>query len=298
MFIDIHTHASSCTGFTRYNGSRYPTPEELIAAMDEAGIDMAVVLCSVSPEVRYVLVTPFEVMEMARKYPDRIIPFCSVDSRMMENSVNSDFRGMLAYFKSAGFKGVGEYLPNFELDHPLNMNLFAQIEETGDLPVLFHLAHKMNHNGLYGCYDELGLPRLENVLKSFPKQIFLAHSQVFWAEISSDVTEENRGGYPTGKVTPGRVVELMRKYPNLHGDLSAGSGYNAVARDLDFGIQFMEEFQDRLYFGTDIANVPQELPQPDFFRRLKAEKLISDEAWEKIAWKNAATLLNLSIKEQ
>ncbi len=45
----------------------------------------------------------------------------------------------------------------------------------------------------------------------------------------------------------------MREHPNLHGDLSAGSGHNALARDLDYAARFLEEFQDRLYFGTDIC---------------------------------------------
>jgi hypothetical protein len=295
MFIDIHTHASTCRGFLRGNGSRYPTPQELIEKMDSEGIDMAVVLCSVSPEMRYVLVTPFEVMEMVHKYPKRLIPFCSIDPRMIKNHVSADFRPMLNYFKKSGFKGIGEYLPNIELDHPLNMNLFSQVEKVGGLPVLFHLANILNYNNQYGCYDDLGLPRLENVLKNFPEQIFIAHSQVFWSEISSDVTEETRCGYPKGKITEGRVSELMRKYPNLHGDISALSGYNAISRDLDFGIKFMEEFQDRLYFGTDIANVPQDLPQIPFFKRLKNEKLISMEAYENITWRNAVKLLNLKI---
>lgn len=202
---------------------------------------------------------------------------------------------MLIYFKEAGFKGIGEYLPNLEFDHELYMNFFSQTEEVEALPILFHLANTLNHNSQYGCYDDLGLPRLEKVLTSFPKQILLAHSQVFWAEISNDIDEENRGGYPKGKVTEGRISYLMRKYFNLHGDLSAYSGYNAIARDLDFGLKFMEEFQDRLYFGTDIANIQQDLPQVPFFKRLKEEKLISKEAYEKIAWKNAAKLFSLSI---
>ena len=86
----------------------------------------------------------------------------------------------------------------------------------------------------------------------------------------------------------------MRLYPNLHGDLSAGSGFNAITRDAEFGFRFMEEFQDRLYFGTDIANVPQELPIVEFFKRIKEQNFISQEAFEKISWANAAKLLGLS----
>lgn len=71
----------------------------------------------------------------------------------------------------------------------------------------------------------------------------LGHSQVFWSEIGADVTMQNRSGYPAGRVTPGRLVELMRDYPNLYGDLSAGSGFNAISRDLEFGCAFLEQFQ-------------------------------------------------------
>ena len=56
--------------------------------------------------------------------------------------------------------------------------------------------------------------------------------------------------------TPKRLIEMMRAHPNLHGDLSAGSGHNALSRDPAFGVRFLNEFQDRLYFGTDIATTP------------------------------------------
>ena len=144
----------------------------------------------------------------------------------------------------------------------------------------------------------LGLPRLENVLRQFPDLILLGHSQPFWAEISSDVTEESRIGYPTGPVRPGRLPELMREYPNLHGDLSAGSGQNAISRDLEFGSEFLDEFQDRLYFGTDIANVPQERPIVEHFRKLGQEGLIPQNAYENITWRNAARLLGLGADAQ
>jgi hypothetical protein len=85
----------------------------------------------------------------------------------------------------------------------------------------------------------------------------------------------------------------MRNHPNLRGDLSAESGYNAISRDPESGCRFLEEFQDRLYFGTDIANVPQDLPIVSYFQDLKQERRISRSAYEKIAWRNAAALLGL-----
>ena len=296
MVIDIHTH----TAWKRHpkltrvtgNGRSYPTPERLMEMLDAEGIDMAVLLPLVSPECRYTLVIPEEIIDISSKYSKRFIPFCNFDPRFLRNSVNADFTPLLTVYKELGCKGIGEYIPNIPFDDPLNMNFFGYVEESG-LPLTFHMAPKQG--GCYGVIDELGLPRLEKVLKTFPKMILLAHSQTFWSEISSDVDEKTRAGYPKGKVTPGRVVELMRRYPNLHGDLSAGSGFNAVSRDPEFGCGFMEEFRDRLYFGTDIASDQQENPCVPYFRKLKESKLISPETHEKIMWRNANRLLQLGL---
>ena len=193
-------------------------------------------------------------------------------------------------YKELGCKGIGEYIPNLPFDDPLNMNFFGQVEELG-LPVIVHVAPRIG--GFYGLYDEIGLPRLEKVLKAFPNLIVLGHSQPFWAEISADVTEENRNTYPEGKVSPGRIVELMRTYPGLHGDLSAGSGLNAISRDPEFGYRFMEEFQDRLYFGTDICAPDTPTPLVDYLLRIRAEDKITQECFDKIAKQNAVRLLDL-----
>ncbi|MBN1349824.1 amidohydrolase family protein [candidate division KSB1 bacterium] len=295
MLIDIHVHACKKRHpkITRFNGSLYPTPAQLIETMDAHAIDRAVVMSAVSPEYRYTIVTPEETLEMCAQFPDRLIPFCNFDPRFLRNDTDANFLPLLEAYKEMGCKGIGEYFANIPFDDPLNMNFFAQVEDVG-LPLTFHIAQRIG--AIYGCYDDLGLPRLEKILKAFPRLTLLAHSQPFWAEISADVTEETRGGYPGGKVTPGRVVELMRNYPNLHGDLSAGSGFNAISRDPEFGYQFMEEFQDRLYWGTDIANVPQDLPIVEYFRKLKRTKSIATEAFEKITWKNANRLLDLGIE--
>ena len=148
MLIDIHCHASYTRGLFRAGGSRYPQPSELVEMLDAAGIDKAVALSTASPEVRYAYVTPQEVMRMCEEYPDRLIPFCNLDPRMMTNTTDADFRPMLQHFKEAGFKGVGEYFPNIPFDDPLNMNVFKQVEEVG-LPLTFHVAPAIG--GYYGC---------------------------------------------------------------------------------------------------------------------------------------------------
>lgn len=292
MLIDIHVHANKTRTISRPNLKSYTTPSELVAMMDAHGIDMALVMCRMNPECAYRIVTPEEMQEIVALYPKRLIPTCNFDPRMATNSPKADFRPMLEFYKKVGCRSIGEYVPNLPFDDPLNMNAFKQMEEVG-LPVTFHIAPALG--GYYGCYDELGLPRLERVLKACPKLKMFGHSQPFWAEIGADVTEQTRNTYPKGKVTPGRLVHLFREYPNLYGDLSAGSGFNAISRDPEFGYRFMEEFQDRLFFGTDICYVDQKLDIVPYWNELREKKLIPLEVWEKISWKNANRELNLGI---
>ncbi|MBN2562098.1 MAG: amidohydrolase family protein [Phycisphaerae bacterium] len=296
MFIDIHVHCAKKRHpkIVRANGSHYPDPQRLIAMMDAAGIDKAVVMTCVSPEWRYAVVPPEEGLDICAMYPDRLIPTCNIDPRWLTNDTTADFTPLLEAYKELGCKVIGECIPNLPFDDPLCMNFFEDVEASG-LPLTFHIAPQSG--SYYGFVDEVGLPRLEKVLKAFPNLKFLAHSQPFWAEISTDVIQNGeRVSYPKGPVTPGRGVELMREYPNLLGDLSAGSGYNAISRDPEFGYQFMEEFQDRLFWGTDIANDPQELPIVDYFKKLETENLISRAAHDKITWKNANRLLDLGLE--
>lgn len=295
MLIDIHTHTHKKRHpkiIRQSNNNCYPTPDQLVTMLDEDGIDKAVVMCTVSPEMRWTIVAPEEVLEICGMHRDRLIPFCSVDPRYLMNGPKSNFLPLLEAYKELGCKGIGEYIPNIPFDDPLNQPVFSAAEQVG-MPITFHIAPTIG--GYYGLFDEPGLPRLEKTLKAFPQLVLLAHSQPFWADIGVHEGSEPRPVYPKGKVTPGRVVDLMRAYANLHGDLSGGSGLNAISRDPEFGYAFLEEFQDRLYFGTDIANVPQDNPIVPYFKKLKADKRISDEAYEKITWKNANQLLGLQL---
>ena len=87
-------------------------------------------------------------------------------------------------------------------------NLPTHCEKLG-LPVLIHIAPTFD--GYYGIVDEIHLPCLEKMLQKYPDLKISGHSQLFWSEISADVTDETRVGYPEGKVTDGRVAELLRK---------------------------------------------------------------------------------------
>ena len=292
MFIDIHTHVTLRKTVTRPDGTINATAEELIAMLDEAGIDKAVLLPLISPEGMCHQMTTDDILDVTAKYPDRFIPFCNIDPRGITNSPAADFMPLLEYYKSMGCKGIGEMTANLPFDDPRVENLFRQVEKAG-IPLLFHIGPQPG--GCYGLIDDLNLPKLEGALQKFPNLVLIGHSQPFWSEISTDNTDDTRGGYPKGPVTPGRVPELLRKYPNLYGDMSAGSGFNAVSRDPEFGFEFMDEFQDQLLFGTDICRPGQDLPLPPYMREIMAQGKISRTAYDKITWQNANRLLGLGL---
>lgn len=291
MLIDIHGHI----GRVLPDRGEFVDVTNLIAKMDAWGIDKTCVLpLSEHPEGAYLECDTEDVIAACARYPDRLIPFCLIDPRY-RNSPDTDFRHLLEEYTVRGCKGIGELLPKMEFDDPRCLNLYAQAGEFG-LPVLFDMQDRADS---YGLRDDHGLPRLERALQACPDTIFIGHGPTFWAEISAEVPAEARAGYPTGPVVPGGAVpRLMRQYPNLWADISAGSGYNALTRDPQFGLEFLDEFQDRLIFGTDScrrSDLAITYPIVAYFRELRETKALSEEALEKIQWRNCARLLNLQL---
>lgn len=292
--IDIHVHTINSRGLVRpYSGETFCLPDELVAIYDTIGVEKGVISPLFKTEQSIEVNSNREIRDIVEKDPAHFAWFCGIDPRQGNNSDTTDFSFFLNYYKAEGAKGIGEQLANIYFDDPRAWNLFKHAEIC-DMPVIFHIGAT---NGDYGLIDEFGLPRLEKTLQQFPNLKFLAHSQRWWSHISGDLKEADMSGYPTGPVTPGgRVVELMRKYPNLCGDMSAGSGYNAISRDPEFGYAFIEEFQDRLYYGTDIcgpSNVNSSmLKLAAFLDNAVLKGKISYEAYYKVSRGNAENLLN------
>ncbi len=296
MVIDIHVHTRDMPGPNRPGTDQtYATPEQLIEMYDEVGIDRAVILPGSIPDCSFHIQSVQEVLAICERYEDRFIPFCNIDPRQVANSPDADLGHVMEWFKDAGCRGIGELTANLPFDDPLVENLFHHAEKAG-LPVTFHVATRKG--GTYGLIDDLNLPRFERAVAKFPDLVFLCHSQAFWSEISGDVTEENRGGYPEGPVAEGgKALELIANNENVYGDLSAGSGFNAVSRDPEFGYWFLEECQDKLLFGTDVCapknreNVLVNLKR--FLDEALEEGHISREVYDKVTCDNAVRLLGL-----
>lgn len=229
--------------------------------------------------------------EIAAQFPGVFYYFCNVDDDIDPSQVES-FLSLQKTTHDA--VGIGEFALNeWITDSPVIQAVFAAAEKL-ELPLLFHMSPEAGFN--YGIADKPGLPMLEEALQKYPRLKLIAHSQPIWIEISGDAATdvEGRNSWGQGPVTPGgRLPYLLETYPNLYADLSANSGGQAIMRDREFGLAFLERFQDKLLFGTDMANTDQVFPLAAYLDSCLAEGSLSQAAYDKICETNALKLLSL-----
>jgi predicted TIM-barrel fold metal-dependent hydrolase len=279
-YVDMHTHLGQT-----WNRNEPLTAEALLRWMDSHKIAQAIVLPLVSPESSSYLLTTDFVLEQTKPFRDRLIPFCSIDPRTSYTGGLAGLVAMLKKYFDAGAKGFGEHKPGVAFDDKRSMTIYAACAEL-KLPLLFHIDNERN-------LDKPGLPGLEAALKAHPGCNFIGHGPGWWASISGDVTQSGLHAYPKTKVAPGGAIDvLMDKYPNLYGDLSAGSGAGAISRDLEFGREFLIRRQDRILFGTDFLSPGQAVPQFELFEQKLAD--LPAEVKAKIFRENARKLLRLT----
>lgn len=276
-FVDVHTHLGQTWG-------NRPSldAEGLLRWMDSRNIAQAVVLPLVSPESWDHILTPDYVLHQTEPFRDRLIPFCAIDPRTINLNGYQPKLDLLLRYKEAGARGFGEHKCGIAMDDPRNLEMFAACAEA-KLPVLFHMDNSRN-------MDAPGLPGLTKVLEQVPEGVFIGHANGWWASISSDCTQEDMESYPDRAVTPGGAMDaLMDKFPNLYGDLSAGSGANAFMRDMAFGKEFVIRRADRLLFGTDYLAPGQKVVQFSLFNEMG----LPDDVKSKVFRDNARALLGL-----
>jgi len=274
MVIDDHVHLGQLR-----HGQEPLTASRLLRQMDKWGVDKAVVLSVENPEEVDLYVPTRDILRMCRRHRDRLFPFCNIDPRRRYPG-HFDPTPMLEDYIGQGCQGFGENLAGIPVDDPMNQVLYEACGKLG-LPLMMHFDYWINR-------DEPGMPNFEKMLRKYPATVFMAHGPNFWREISKNETDPS--GYPTGKVRKGgRVDKLLAKYPNLYGDLSAGSGHNAIARDPNFGPAFLERNQDKLLFGTDYLTPKQECPLVAYFQ----DPPVPKQAVSKIMGANAQKLLGL-----
>ncbi|MGO9089194.1 MAG: amidohydrolase family protein [bacterium] len=283
MIIDCHTHIfpeevrkdreafckkdDAFLSIYRDSKSKMVGVEDLIASMDESGIDRSVIcgfpwtqpdLCSFHNQY---------LMASASRYPNRLIVFVSLlfsnpgwSGRELDRALNG------------GAKGVGEIA--FYHDEMTSRDvhsmkpILTQMEKQG-VPLLLHTNETIGHS--YPGKGRTPLERFYELILSFPKlPIILAH----WG-----------GGLPFYELMP----EVAKVMTNVYYDTAASpflySGrIYAVAKDMVGA--------EKIFFGTDYPLISPRR----YFKELEASSL-SKQDREKILGLNFSRLISGRIKE-
>lgn len=265
--IDIHQH-------THYSGR---SDEDLIAHQDRLGVRLTVLL----PAGRlYGLDAECggneTVLRLARTHPKRFVFFANEVADLLEAPK------VIERYLKLGARGIGEQKFRVACDSP-HIQRLAALAKTWEVPMLLHFQH--------GAYNT-GIERFHKVLERFPHVNFIGHAQTWWGNIDKHHRQEVM--YPKGPVTPGGITDrLLSDYPNMYGDLSAGSGLNALLRDEDHAREFLVRHQDKLLFGSDCNDTVGEGDACQGSQILAAvRRLAPDPAIQrKILYANARRLL-------
>ncbi len=202
-----------------------------LRALGCLGISKVVLLpTGYSPDNKFYRINSMLLMMWAKRYPDKVIPFCTIDE--------ADPRAaeLVEQYILAGAKGlklIGGHPAYY--DEPYNSeNMYKVYQKVAeyDVPVLMHCS-LINIPELQEQMDE--------VLSDFPEVTFiLAHyGNTLMKGINLDV-----------------IAALLDKHPNLYTDMSHGGGITTYHRylqqDLETIRNFIIKYQDRILFGSDL----------------------------------------------
>lgn len=217
-------------------------------------------------------------LALVQKYPKEYFFFAN------ELPDIADTRTVIETYLKRGAIGIGEqkYFVDADSRH---IELIAAIAQTYNVPVLLHFQH--------GKYN-MNFARFHKVLEKFPRVNFIGHAQTWWGNI--DRNHDQPTLYPKTKVTAGGLSDRwLSDYPNMFGDLSAGSGLNALQRDEDHAREFLRRHQDKLLYGSDCNDAVGQGEKCSGAQQIATvRRLVNDpKILRKIFYQNASRVLKI-----
>jgi predicted TIM-barrel fold metal-dependent hydrolase len=268
--LDLHQH-------TNYAGR---SDEELIRHQREMGVTKTVLLPAGS---KYGLAVRAggndPVVAFARRYPHQFVFFANELPDLPETKT------VLEKYLKLGAVGIGEQKFPVQADSP-HIDLLAEIAREYSVPILLHFEFE---------HYNLGFENFHKVLERHPRVNFIGHAQTWWGNIDKNHVQSTMK--PAGRVAPGGITDrLLSDYSNMFGDMSAGSGLNALLRDEEHATAFMKRHRDKLLYGSDCDDRDATKPTCQGSNTLAAiRRLAPDKATERsILWDNANRLLKLT----
>jgi predicted TIM-barrel fold metal-dependent hydrolase len=222
-------------------------------------------------------------MTLAAKYPGEFQFFTTADARDRDSST------YLEKHLRAGAVGIGEVKLPLECDSPL-MSRIYDVARSWGVPVLIHFQH-----GLFAT----GIERFYRVAAKYPSVTFIGHAQTWWGNIGRLHHQETM--YPEGPIVAGGITDrLLADFPNIYGDLSAYSGFHAIARNQNDGRQLLARHENKLLLGSDCQHSGLEGPSCWGGRTLQLIRMLapSADAVRKIVHDNALRIWKERLSNQ
>lgn len=293
--IDMHTHVT-------HTFNRMPTPgEPLQGATPKARLDQIVKWMDETNIKRMVNLTggfgpdlDRTMKELVNAYPGRFVT-CTVPTYKNFNNANYPqwqaeelgrakkqgavglkiLKTLGMYLREGGFKYTereeGQQGPLVKIDDP---RLFPMWKAAGDLkmPVFIHISDVDSFWEPFDKYNErweelLQHPEVHYHGTDVPpkKELHAARNRVIAAHPNTHFILLHVGTHPENLDD---VTDVLNTYPNTTIEFSASLG--ELGRQPRRARKFIEEFQDRVMFGTDASpnglNHPQQDLEPEMYR--------------------------------
>ena len=276
MIVDFHVHifspeiAANREKYLRkdpwfdflYNNPRatLAPADEVVAVMDEAGVDRAVVFGFGWNDAGLCAETNDYTLDAIERYPDRLIGFCNINPATDKAAVKEIDRCM-----AAGMCGLGELMPNgqgFSIDDLAVMAPIAEVTQAHDVPILTHTSEPVGHDY---CGKGTVSPRaIYDFVGAFPgAKVVCAH----WG-----------GGIPFYELMP----EVKRAMRNVYYDTAAST----LLYDAQIFPLMYQLIGQKILFGTDYS-----LLHPGMFIDHIRQSGLSEEGQRDVLGENARRLL-------
>jgi len=152
--------------------ARIATAEELIASMDEAGIDLSVVLNAGWVSQELCVKTNDYILDSVSRYPKRLVGFCAVQPRAGDAAIAE-----LERCAKAGARGIGELrsdVQGFNLADETTMKPIVDAALKHDLIFLTHSSEPVGHE--YSGKGSITPDILYSFITAFPNlKLVCAH---------------------------------------------------------------------------------------------------------------------------
>lgn len=241
MLVDAHNHL----GGPDKGDGKSQSPEEILAAMDSAGIDRAIVFPfnEENPGTSFSRCNDY-IAAAVSAHPDRLTGFCRLDPNCGERALMELERSA----RKLGLKGIKLHptSQNFYLDNPWLYDILDSANNMG-MPVIFDTCKKMSPP-----------TRISKLAAEFPDLIIImAHISLIDESIAAAKAFSNIYLGTTGYFNPKRLAQAIREVGARRFISGSDSPYIKMGREVEKirGIPGISPDEVQMICGGNIARI-------------------------------------------